>query len=451
MSEMRAYFESGVTRPAAFRKEQLRKLKAAIVLRESALLSALHEDLGKSPEEAYVTEIGQVLHEISYALRHLDSWMKPERIATPLAYFPSRSTILKEPLGIVLIIAPWNYPLMLLLSPLVGAIAAGNCMVCKPSEHAPATSAALASLLGDTFPSSFIQVLEGDGAEVIPALLALERPDHILFTGSIPVGREILKLAAPGLVPVTLELGGKSPAIVDGTADLGVTARRIVQGKFINAGQTCVAPDYLLVHASLRERLIEALRAAIVDFFGENPAASPDYGRIINAGRFRKLKGFLSAGRIIQGGQTDEQALYIAPTLLDEVPADSPIMQEEIFGPLLPIMTFEDREELSTMIGRHPQPLALYVFSEDRRWVEELVRSISFGGGCINNTLVHFGNPALPVGGIGYSGMGRYHGRESFRTFSHLKSVTRSGTWIDPKVKYPPYKGKMKIFRFFFR
>ena len=451
LEAMRAYFDSGKTRPVSFRKEQLSRLKTALTGQEDALLSALHQDLRKPAAEAYVTELGLVHEEIRHTLRHLDGWSRPTRRPTPLAFFPSSSVILKEPLGVVLVIAPWNYPLMLLLQPLIGALAAGNCVLCKPSEFAPATAAVLASLLGSLFPSEYVGVLQGDGRTVLPPLLASGRPDHIFFTGSIPVGREILRMAAPQLIPSTLELGGKSPVIVDHTARLDVAARRIVQGKFINAGQTCVAPDYLLVHHSVKEALVQALRTQIHAFFGDDPFVSPDYGRIIHAGRFQTLTAYVSQGRILSGGASSAEDLYIAPTLLDEVPVDSPLMKEEIFGPLLPIFTYDTREEALAFVRTRPWPLALYVFTGERAFADFFLREVPFGGGCVNNALVHFGNASLPVGGIGYSGMGRYHGVESFRTFTHEKSVTRTGTWLDLQLKYPPYKGKLKIFKRFFR
>lgn len=448
---MRAYFDSGVTLPVSFRKAQLSRLKTALRVHESALLEALHQDLRKPAAEAYATEIGQVHQEITHVLRHLGRWVRPERRPTPLAFFPSGSAVLKEPLGVVLIIAPWNYPLMLLLHPLVGALAAGNCALCKPSEFAPATGALLERILGELFPPEYVGVLQGDGREVLPPLLSKSRPDHIFFTGSIPVGREILHMAAPQLIPVTLELGGKSPAIVDRTARLASTARRIVQGKFINAGQTCVAPDYLLVHHTLKDALVEALRVQIGVFFGNDPRTSPDYARIIHAGRFQKLSHYLRQGRVVCGGETDAEDRYIAPTILDEVSLESPLMLEEIFGPLLPVFTYDTREEALAFVRARPWPLALYVFGEDRAFADFFIRHVPFGGGCVNNTLVHFGNPDLPVGGIAYSGMGRYHGLESFRTFTHYKSVTRSGTWIDLRLKYPPYAGKLRLFKRFFR
>lgn len=450
LESMRTWYDTGQTRPLSFRRAQLLRLKEALRVHETELLDALYRDLHKAPAEAYATELGQVHQEITHTLRHLNRWARPERRPTPLAFFPSSSVVHKEPLGVVLVVAPWNYPLMLLLSPLVGALAAGNCVLCKPSELAPATAAALERLLTGLFPPEYVGVLQGDGAAVLPPLLEQARPDHIFFTGSIPVGREILRLAAPGLIPVTLELGGKSPLIVDKDVPLTTTARRIVQGKFINAGQTCVAPDYLLVHAAIRDELVEALRAAIREFFSDDPSASPDYGRIINQRRYEKLRSYLSQGRVLCGGAAAPE-LYIAPTLMDQVSPESPLMQEEIFGPILPIFTYASKEEVLAFVRTRPWPLALYVFSGDRSFTEYFVREIPFGGGCVNNTLVHFGNASLPVGGIALSGLGRYHGEESFRTFTHYKSITRTGTWLDLKLKYPPYGGKLKLFKKFFR
>ncbi|TDW99978.1 aldehyde dehydrogenase [Dinghuibacter silviterrae] len=451
LAAMKAFVDSGQTRPVAFRKQQLSRLKAALHRHEDALLEALHRDLRKPAVEAYATELGQVHQEITHTLRHLDAWARPDRRSTPLAFFPSRSVVYKEPLGVVLVIAPWNYPLMLLLHPLVGAIAAGNSVLCKPSEFAPATAVLIEQILGELFPPEYVGVLQGDGRLVLPPLLAQGRPDHIFFTGSIPVGREILSMAAPPLIPVTLELGGKSPCIVGPTVDLLPAARRIVQGKFINAGQTCVAPDYLLVHRSIKAAFLDAVLSQLRAFFGEDPRSSPDYARIVHAGRFAKLTGYLPQGRILHGGDHDVADLYIGPTLLDDVSPDSPLMEEEIFGPLLPIFTYDTTEEALAFIRARPWPLALYVFSSDRSFADFFLREVPFGGGCVNNTLVHFGNPSLPVGGIAYSGMGRYHGFESFRIFSHFKSVTRSGTWLDLRLKYPPYAGKLRLFKWFFR
>jgi len=451
LAPLRAYFDSGRTRPIPFRKEQLSRLRTALKASEAALLDALHRDLRKPAAEAYATEIGQVIQEISHTLRELDNWAKPQRKPTPLAFFPSRSFIVKEPLGVVLIVAPWNYPLQLLLMPLVGALAAGNCAVCKPSELAPATGEVLEKMLSEVFPRDYVCVLQGDGAIVIPELLREGRPDHIFFTGSIPVGREMLRMAAPQLIPVTLELGGKSPVVVDRSADIVTAARRIVLGKFVNAGQTCIAPDYLLVHRSVQIPLVKALEDQIRAFYGDDPRSSPDYGRIIHAGRFHKLSGYLQQGHICWGGQTDEDDLYIAPTLMDEVSPDNALLQEEIFGPILPIVPFDAKEEALAFIRQRPWPLALYVFAGDKGFTNYFVHGLSFGGGCINNTLVHFGNPDLPVGGVAYSGMGSYHGFDSFRTFSHHKSITQSATWPDLTVKYPPYKGKLTLFKRFFR
>lgn len=438
-----AFFESGQTLPLSFRKTQLKKLKQGIKKYESALLDALYADMRKHPMEAYGSEVGFAYTEIDHILSSLREWMHPQEVSSPLEHYPSHSKVIRSPLGLTLIIAPWNYPFNLLMGPLAGAIAGGNCAILKPSELAPHTAAVMEQLIKDTFDPAYITLLQGDGSQVIPELMA-HRFDHVFFTGSIPVGKKILEMAAPHLTPVTLELGGKSPCLVDDKVNIKVAARRIIWGKYWNAGQTCVAPDYVLVHSRVKETFIAAMQQAIVDFYGDDPAASPDYSRIINAKRFDVLQAYLKQGRIIHGGNTNRDDLYIAPTLLADVPWDVPLMQEEIFGPILPVITFDELPQAVQMIRRHPYPLSLYVFTKrasTRKLFEEQVR---FGGGCINNTLVHLTNPELPFGGIGPSGSGRYHGRYSFETFTHPKGIMRSATWLDVPIKYPPFKKKLK-------
>jgi len=438
-----AFFESGQTLPLSFRKTQLKKLKQGIKKYENAILDALYADMRKHPMEAYGSEVGFAYTEIDHILSSLRDWMRPQEVSSPLEHYPSHSKVIRSPLGLTLIIAPWNYPFNLLMGPLAGAIAGGNCAILKPSELAPHTAAVMEQLIRDTFDPAYITLLQGDGSQVIPELMTY-RFDHVFFTGSIPVGKKILEMAAPHLTPVTLELGGKSPCLVDDKVNIKVAARRIIWGKYWNAGQTCVAPDYVLVHSRVKEAFIAAMQQAIVDFYGEDPAASKDYSRIINTKRFDVLQAYLKQGRIIHGGNTNRDDLYIAPTLLADVPWDAPLMQEEIFGPILPVTTFDELPQAVQMIRRHPYPLSLYVFTKrasTRKLFEEQVR---FGGGCINNTLVHLTNPELPFGGIGPSGSGRYHGRYSFETFTHPKGIMRSATWLDVPIKYPPFKKKLK-------
>lgn len=441
---MRQYFASGATRHLHFRKKQLKKLRQAIQTYESHIITALWKDLHKSPEEAYATEIGIIYAEIEYLLQHLEQWTQPVYVATPLALLPSTSKIVRDPLGVCLIIAPWNYPFHLLMAPLAGAIAGGNCVVLKPSEIATHTAAVVAEMIQDTFVADYIQVVQGEGAAVVNTITTEFRFDHIFFTGSITVGKSIAAIAAAQLIPLTLELGGKSPCIVDKDASIAVAAARIVWGKFTNAGQTCVAPDYLLVHADRKEALLEAMIAAIRQYYGSDPRLSPDYGRIINDKRFDTLCQYLRQGTLITGGTTDKLERYIAPAILDHPDIQQPVMQEEIFGPILPVYTYRTQEEALAFIHQYPNPLSLYLFSNSRAIQDYFTTHISFGGGCINNTLMHLGNPHLPFGGVGGSGMGQYHGKYSFDTFTRPKAVLQTSTWPDPSVKYPPYKGKLK-------
>lgn len=448
---MRRHFQSGAVMSYAERRKQLLLLRDCLLKHEQGIAAALYADLKKSREESYGTETGLVIAELNTTLRHLRQWMKPKRAVTNLVNLPSSSRIYRDPLGVVLIIAPWNYPLQLALVPLIGAIAGGNCAVIKPSEHAPATAALLDKMLPEIFPPEYIRVVQGDGATVVKELMQSFRWDHVFFTGSISVGRAVYQMAAHQLTPVTLELGGKSPVIVEKDADIRTAAKRIVLGKFINAGQTCIAPDYLLVHADIRDKLVDALRSVLRDFYGDKPEESYDYARIIHEKRFDTLVRYLSQGRILAGGRTDRKLLFIEPTLMEDVPPESPLMQEEIFGPILPVLTFSNMEEALTIVRRQPDPLAFYLFTKDagreRAWMEQY----SFGGGCINNTVWHFANHHLPFGGVGYSGMGAYHGKYSFETFTHAKAVMRTPGWIDPAIKYPPYKRKLKWFKRFFR
>ena len=430
------FFSSGVTRGLAFRKEQLLALARGIERRESEILDALWKDLKKSPTEAYTSEVGFVLSDIHYALRKLAGWIRPLKRRPALFTWPSQAMVCPEPYGVVLIIGPWNYPFQLILSPLVGAVAAGNCACLKPSEFAPATSKVVRCLVRDTFPSDYISLVEG-GPETTQALIN-DGFDKVFFTGSAGVGRQIMKQAADHLTPVTLELGGKNPCFVCPEVDPVAAARRIVWGKFMNAGQTCVAPDHVLVDEQIAEDLIQALESTVVDFYGAEPKASPDYGRIVNHRHWDRLVSYLKEGRIICGGQHDREDLFLAPTLLTGMPPSAAVMQEEIFGPILPIVSFRNLGEEIQKLQLRPKPLALYVFSEDRSIQARIVNGTSSGGVCINDTMSQIFGKSLPFGGVGASGMGCYHGKDSFACFTHYKSVLRRRMRPDLRFRYPP-------------
>ena len=447
LSAARSYFNSGATRSYEFRKAQLQKFKETILANEAPINQALYADLKKSPEEAWASELGLLMAEINVTLKHLRQWMQPVSAGTDLVNLPSTSKIYRDPLGVVLIIAPWNYPLQLLLIPLVGAIAGGNCAVIKPSELAPATAAVIEKIITEAFAPEHVKLVQGDGAAVIPAMMNAFRFDHVFYTGSIPVGKIIYQLAAKDLVPVTLELGGKSPAIVEADAHLSSAARRIVLGKFLNVGQTCIAPDYLLVHASVKNDLAEKIKKEIVNFYGADASSSYDYGKIINERRFDKLVSYLGQGKIICGGQHDKQKLFIAPTLLENVSMDSALMKEEIFGPLLPVHSFTTTEEAMQIVQQNANPLAFYLFTSSKNKEKEWMDAIPFGGGCINNTDWHFTNHHLPFGGVGNSGIGAYHGKFTFDTFTRQKPVLKTPTWFDPSIKYPSFKGRLGLFK----
>ncbi|WP_369813264.1 aldehyde dehydrogenase [Caloranaerobacter sp. TR13] len=445
IDKQKEYFRKGITLDVSFRINKLKVLRRAIIENEGLILKALKEDLNKSDFEGYETEIGIVLDEIRYIMKNLKSWAKPKRVKTPITQFISKSYIYSEPYGIALIIAPWNYPFQLVMAPLIGSISAGNCSIIKPSEYAPNTSKVISKIISDNFEEEFIAVVEG-GIEVNKALLK-EKFDYIFFTGSVNVGKIVMEAASKHLTPVTLELGGKSPCIVDEDTDVDLAAKRIVWGKFLNAGQTCVAPDYLYLHKNIKNRFIKSAVNFIKEFFGENPLKSVDYTRIINITHFNRLKKFLKDGNILYGGDFDEEKLYIAPTIIDNITWEASVMQEEIFGPILPVLVFEELDEVIKTINIHPKPLALYYFSNDKEKQERVIKEISFGGGCINDTIVHLATPYLPFGGVGNSGMGSYHGKASFDNFSHKKSVLKKSNLIDIPLRYPPYKGKIKLLR----
>ncbi len=445
--QMRAYFETGVTKPYSFRTEQLQKLKASVQKYEIEIFEALYKDLHKSKEECWITENGFFISEIGVAIKKLRGWMKPEKVGTNLLNIPSSSYIMPEPLGVVLIISPWNYPFQLLLTPLIGAIAAGNCVVLKPSDLAPATAAIMKIIIEETFDPSYIYYAEGDGATVVPELMDNFIFDHVFYTGSTAVGKIIYQLAAKNLIPVTLELGGKSPCIVEADADIKTAAKRIAMPKFSNAGQMCVAPDYLLVHQSIKDELVTELKKVIHDFFGADAQKSDFFGRIINEKQFTRLEKYLSDGKLLTGGKTDKSNLFIEPTLLEIDNLEDAVMQEEIFGPILPILTFTEMNEALDIIKQNKNPLAMYVFTSSAEKEKLWLNAVPFGGGCINNASLHLTNHKLPFGGRGASGMGNYHGKFSFDTFSHKKAVMKTPTWLDLAIKYPPYTGKLNLFK----
>ncbi|MGF1567145.1 MAG: aldehyde dehydrogenase [Nodosilinea sp.] len=445
LATQRAFWATGATRGLDFRLAQLKRLRQAIVERQADIVAAAAADLGRPEFEGYF-EVG-VVSELDYILKHLPSWVKSTKAALPLSQLPGAAWVQPEPLGVVLVIGPWNYPFQLMVSPLMGAIAAGNCAILKPSELAPATSRMLAQLVQATFDPAHVTLVEG-GIETAQALLE-EQFDHIFFTGGERVGKIVLTAAAAHLTPVTLELGGKSPCIVEPDIDVDVTARRIVWGKFLNAGQTCVAPDYLLVHEAINPALVEALQQNLRQAYGAQPAQSPDYARIINERQFDRLVELLNQGNILTGGEHSRADRYIAPTLIDGLSWDAPIMAEEIFGPILPIFTYRQIDEAIEVINRRPKPLALYLFSRRRPVQEAVLHQTSSGTVCLNDVFLQAAIWDLPFGGVGRSGMGAYHGKHSFDTFSHHKGVLRKPFWLDLNWRYAPYEGKLKLFKKF--
>lgn len=441
------YFRSGTTKDYSFRYSQLLQLKNSVLKYQDEIHQALYKDLKKTAEESWVTETGFLIAEINHTLKHLKQWMKPTRVSTNLLNLPAKSLIYKEPLGVVLIIGPWNYPIQLLLTPLVGAIAAGNCVILKPSEFAPATAKIIRKIIEECFAAEFVFLVEGDGSTVIPGMMKTFRFDHVFYTGSTQVGKLIYEMAATRLTPVTLELGGKSPCVVEEDANIKIAARRIALTKFSNVGQMCVAPDYLLVHEAVKDQLVQELISNLRKFYTDDASASAEYGKIINEKQFYRLQYYLQQGKIIYGGRHDLSSLYIEPTLMENVPLHMSVMGEEIFGPILPILSFKTFEEAKEIINHNPNPLAFYVFTgstnKEKRWIEE----IPFGGGCVNNASWHLTNYNLPFGGRGNSGIGKYHGKFSFDTFSHFKSIMKTPTWFDPAIKYPPFAGKLNLFK----
>jgi aldehyde dehydrogenase (NAD+) len=443
--QQQQFFRSGATRPLAARSEQLTVLRRAVEAFEGRLLDALATDLRKPRTEAYLSEIGLIYEEIDHALKQLEGWMKPQRVKTPWLQAPASSFIQAEPYGTVAIIAPWNYPVMLLLEPLVGALAAGNTVILKPSEYVPATSATLAAMVEEFFDPQWVSLMEG-AVEETQALLALPL-DYLFFTGSTPVGKIVMRAAAEHLTPVTLELGGKSPAIIDRRSDLNLSIRRVIWGKFFNLGQTCVAPDYLLVPHEDKAAAFDLMRKHLLDLYGPDPQQSPDLARIVNQRHFERLQGLIS-GEVVIGGQADQDDLYLAPTVIDVTDPDAhPAMQEEIFGPILPVISYKTLEEAIQFVNDRPKPLALYFFSTSSRHQERVLQETSSGGVCLNDAIVHLSTTSLPFGGVGPSGMGNYHGKASFDTFSHAKSVMKRSFLFDPAIRYPPYKTAMGLLK----
>lgn len=447
----KAFFNTHKTKNLKFRKQQLKLLSKNIKNHENELLDALYKDLGKSKVEAYATEIGMLLKSIKLMRKELKNWSKTKQTDTPLYLFPTKSFIKKEPYGTVLIIGPFNYPVQLVFEPLIGAIAAGNTAIVKPSELTPHVAIVIRDIIEDTFDETYVSVVEG-GIEETQTLLSLPF-DYIFFTGSEKVGKIVYEAAARKLIPVTLELGGKSPVIVDDTANIKVASERISFGKFTNAGQTCVAPDYILVQRKVKNDLIKALKKTITEFYGENIEKSPDFGRIVNQKHFNRLNDLLQIHKdnVVFGGNSSKEDLYIEPTLLDNITNDNKIMKEEIFGPILPIITYDNFDEVLEIIQSKSKPLSLYLFSEDENMTHRVLEELSFGGGAINDTLMHLANPNLPFGGIGSSGIGQYHGKYSFDTFSHMKSYTFKSTRLESSLFFPPYKGKFKYIKTFFK
>ncbi|MDG0961182.1 aldehyde dehydrogenase, partial [Bacillus paranthracis] len=439
------YFYNGHTRSVEVRKNNLKKLYEGVQRFEQEIFQALKLDLNKSVHESFTTEVGYVLKEISFQLKHISSWSKPKRVRTALTHFGSKGKVVPEPYGVTLIIAPWNYPFQLAIAPLVGALAAGNTIVLKPSELTPNVSKVITRMLEELFQEELVAVVEG-GVEESTALLK-EPFDYIFFTGSVGVGKVVMEAAAKQLTPLTLELGGKSPCIVHKDAKIDVTARRIVWGKFLNAGQTCVAPDYMYVHASVKEQLIEALRHEIEKQYGKEPLHNDNYVRIVSERHFERLCTFLKDGKTVIGGNYKKETLHIEPTVLTNVTWESAVMEDEIFGPILPIIEYDNIEDVIDTIQQHPKPLALYVFSEDKGVQKKVTSNISYGGGCINDVVYHLATPYLPFGGVGSSGLGSYHGEESFRTFSHYKSILAQSTAFDMKIRYSSTKSALKFIR----
>lgn len=449
LQQQRAFFKSQQTKDVSFRIKILKKLKAEIIAREQDVYDALKKDFKKPVFESFMSEYGLAISGINLVLKNLKSWTKPKRVKPSMLTFPSTDYIYKEPYGTVLVIAPWNYPFILAIEPIIMAVSAGNTVVLKPSELTTHTSQLVSDIIQNVFEQEYVAAVQG-GIPVATELLE-QSWDYIFFTGSVPVGKIVAKAAANHLTPVTLELGGKSPCIVDDSIDLKLAAKRIVWGKFFNGGQTCISPDYLIVHTSIKETLIECLKSEIIRAYGENPKQSDDYPRIINERNAIRLKEMLEDVNVVFGGEHKISECYIAPTLVDNPSLESTLMQDEIFGPILPVLTYTNETDIDNIISNYDKPLSLYVFSKNKKFTNKIISKYSFGGGAINDPLIQFGNHRLPFGGVGASGIGAYHGKHGFDTFSHHKSVSKRGTWFDPPVRYAPYKGKLSLLKKMFK
>ncbi len=432
-----------------FRKKKLEKLLESVVFHENEIIDCLYKDFKKPPFESFLTETDLIISELKYTIENLHQWAKPKQVRASIRNFPSSDFIYNEPYGKVLVISPWNYPFLLAMSPLIAAVAAGNSVTLKPSELTPNTSGIISKIIRETFEVNHVVAILGD--VLIAQELLKKRWDYIFFTGSVAVGKIIAKVAAENLTPVTLELGGKNPCIVDASANLKVAAKRIVWGKLLNAGQTCVAPDYLLVDHAIKEQFTKHLIAEITIAFGENPENFPDFARIINPKNWERLVGLLENQKIIFGGQHNRLELYLAPTIIDEPSLENNLMKEEIFGPILPIVSYKSKPEMEKIISSFEKPLSFYIFSENKKFTTEILSKFSFGGGCINDTIVHLSNHRLPFGGVGHSGIGAYHGKLSFDVFSHKKAIHKKATWLDISIRYAPYSNKLKYIRKLFK
>jgi aldehyde dehydrogenase (NAD+) len=449
LQQQRQFFKSQQTKDVSFRIEILKKLKAEIIAREQDVYDALKKDFKKPVFESFMSEYGLAISGINLVLKNLKSWAKPKRVRPSMLTFPSTDYIYKEPYGTVLVIAPWNYPFILAIEPIIMAVSAGNTVVLKPSELTTHTSQLVSDIIQNVFGQEYVASVQG-GIPVATELLE-QNWDYIFFTGSVPVGKIVAKAAANYLTPVTLELGGKSPCIVDETIDLNLAAKRIVWGKFFNGGQTCISPDYIIAHSSIKQNLVESLKSEIIRAYGENPKQSEDYPRIINERNTARLKEMLEDVNVVFGGEHEVSECYIAPTLVDNPSLESTLMQDEIFGPILPVLTYTNEADINNIISNYDKPLSLYVFSKNKKFTNKIISSYSFGGGAINDPLIQFGNHRLPFGGVGASGIGAYHGKHGFDTFSHHKAVSKRGTWFDPPVRYAPYKGKLNLLKKMFK
>lgn len=451
IQNVRDFFQTQSTKDIKFRKKYLKALKKSIKKHEPDILDALKSDLGKNKVEAYATEVGFVMKELSYIIKELKNWAKTKSVTTPMMQFPAKSFIKYEPYGTVLIIGPFNYPFQLVMSPLIGALAAGNCAVVKPSEMTPQTSMVVQEILEEVFPPDYVKVIQGE-KEVTSQLLD-ERFDYIFFTGSTKVGQIVYEKASKHLTPVTLELGGKSPVIIDDTSNLKVAAERIAFGKFMNAGQTCVAPDYILIDNEIKVKFVEALQATIQEFYGAQIEQSEDFGRIVNDNHFNRLVNIIEDSRqqVIYGGESNADELFVAPTIILDPKLSDSVMQQEIFGPILPIIGYDTFNEVYDIVEQYEKPLALYLFTEDSDQITAVFNRLSFGGGCVNDTILHLANPNLPFGGVGHSGIGSYHGKYSFELFSHEKSYITKSTKLESGLLFPPYKGKFKYVKQLFK